>query len=214
MKIPNVTIQELLEAGVHLGHKTLRWNPKMKKYIFGKRDSIHIIDLTQTLELTKVALQKVYETISNNGKILSFLVLFKYNKKMLNVGLNDKDDIINKLTSIVVKSLIFGSNIGKYTEFKTKIKIVDNVLYNCYIGGIRFYNELNSFTQLRNSAHFKAPPAPEITKPDGTPDNLSEEPDITTVTTKSEYEVLTIQQADLSENFTNYSPSAQLFKNI
>jgi small subunit ribosomal protein S2 len=70
MKIPNVTIQQLLEAGVHLGHKTLRWNPKMKKYIFGKRDSIHIIDLTQTLELTKVALQKVYETISNNGKIL------------------------------------------------------------------------------------------------------------------------------------------------
>ena len=70
MKIPNVTIQQLLEAGVHLGHKTLRWNPKMKKYIFGKRDSIHIIDLTQTLELTKIALEKVYDTISNNGKIL------------------------------------------------------------------------------------------------------------------------------------------------
>ena len=70
MKIPNVTIQQLLEAGVHLGHKTLRWNPKMKKYIFGKRDSIHIIDLTQTLELTKVALEKVHEVITNNGKIL------------------------------------------------------------------------------------------------------------------------------------------------
>jgi len=70
MKIPNVTIQQLLEAGVHLGHKTLRWNPKMKKYIFGKRDSIHIIDLTQTLELTKIALEKVYNTIANNGKIL------------------------------------------------------------------------------------------------------------------------------------------------
>ena len=70
MTIPNITIEQLLEAGVHLGHKTLRWNPKMKKYIFGKRDSIHIIDLTQTLELTKVALEKVYETISNNGKIL------------------------------------------------------------------------------------------------------------------------------------------------
>ena len=70
MKIPNITIQQLLEAGVHLGHKTLRWNPKMKKYIFGKKDSIHIIDLTQTLELTQNALQKVYEIISNNGKIL------------------------------------------------------------------------------------------------------------------------------------------------
>ncbi len=70
MKIPNITIEQLLEAGVHLGHKTLRWNPKMKKYIFGKRDSIHIIDLTQTLELTNVALQKVYTTILNGGKIL------------------------------------------------------------------------------------------------------------------------------------------------
>jgi small subunit ribosomal protein S2 len=70
MKIPSLTIQQLLEAGVHLGHKTLRWNPKMKKYIFGKRDSIHIIDLTQTLELTNVALEKVYNTITNNGKIL------------------------------------------------------------------------------------------------------------------------------------------------
>ena len=70
MNIPNITIQQLLEAGVHLGHKTLRWNPKMKKYIFGKRESIHIIDLTQTLELTNVALEKIYDTIKNNGKIL------------------------------------------------------------------------------------------------------------------------------------------------
>ncbi len=70
MKIPSLTIEQLLEAGVHLGHKTLRWNPKMKKFIFGKRDSIHIIDLTQTLELTKVALEKVYNTISSGGKIL------------------------------------------------------------------------------------------------------------------------------------------------
>ena len=70
MIIPNITIEQLLEAGVHLGHKTLRWNPKMKKYIFGRRDTIHIIDLTQTVELIKKALEKVYETISNNGKIL------------------------------------------------------------------------------------------------------------------------------------------------
>ena len=70
MKIPNITIEQLLEAGVHLGHKTLRWNPKMRKFIFGKRDSIHIIDLTQTLELTKIALEKVYSTIASGGKIL------------------------------------------------------------------------------------------------------------------------------------------------
>ena len=70
MKIPKISIEQLLEAGVHLGHKTLRWNPKMKKYIFGKRDSIHIIDLTQTLELTNSALEKVHNTISSGGKIL------------------------------------------------------------------------------------------------------------------------------------------------
>ena len=70
MKIPKITIEQLLEAGVHLGHKTLRWNPKMKKYIFGKRDSIHILDLTQTLELTNTALEKVHTTISSGGKIL------------------------------------------------------------------------------------------------------------------------------------------------
>ena len=70
MKIPNISIEQLLEAGVHLGHKTLRWNPKMKKYIFGKREQIHIIDLTQTLELINVALEKVYNTVLNDGKIL------------------------------------------------------------------------------------------------------------------------------------------------
>ena len=70
MKIPNLSIQQLLEAGVHLGHKTMRRTPKMKKYILGKRDAIHIIDVTQTLELTKIALEKIFDTISNNGKIL------------------------------------------------------------------------------------------------------------------------------------------------
>ena len=84
MKIPNVTIQQLLEAGVHLGHKTLRWNPKMKKYIFGKRDSIHIIDLTQTLELINVALEKIFQTIKNNGK-----VLFISTKKQASEAISD-----------------------------------------------------------------------------------------------------------------------------
>ena len=53
-----------------MGHKTFRWNPKMKNYIFGKKDSIHIIDLVQTVELTKEALSKVSNVIENGGKIL------------------------------------------------------------------------------------------------------------------------------------------------
>ena len=70
MKLPSVTIKNLLQAGVHLGHKTFRWNPKMDKFIFGSNKSIHIIDLIQTLELINVALLKIHETISSGGKIL------------------------------------------------------------------------------------------------------------------------------------------------
>jgi len=70
MNLPVLTIKQLLEAGVHLGHKTFRWNPKMKKYIFGSKDSIHIIDLVQTLEMAKAALQEIHKCISSGGKIL------------------------------------------------------------------------------------------------------------------------------------------------
>ena len=70
MNIPEVNIKQLLEAGVHLGHKTLRWNPKMKKYIFGEKNSIHIIDLTQTVTYFKNALTEIYKCISSGGKIL------------------------------------------------------------------------------------------------------------------------------------------------
>ena len=70
MNIPDVNIKQLLEAGVHLGHKTLRWNPKMKKFIFGEKNSIHIIDLTQTVVYFKSALAEIYKCISSGGKIL------------------------------------------------------------------------------------------------------------------------------------------------
>ena len=70
MNVPKIDIKQLLEAGVHLGHKTLRWNPRMKKYIFGEKNSIHIIDLTQTVEFIKSALGQVHKVISNGGKIL------------------------------------------------------------------------------------------------------------------------------------------------
>ena len=70
MNVPKVDIKQLLEAGVHLGHKTLRWNPKMKKYIFGEKNSIHIIDLTQTVDFLKNALTQVHKVISGGGKLL------------------------------------------------------------------------------------------------------------------------------------------------
>ena len=70
MKLPSVTIKQLLDAGVHLGHKTFRWNPKMSQYIFGSKDSIHIIDLVQTLEMTNAALHEIHKCIVSGGKIL------------------------------------------------------------------------------------------------------------------------------------------------
>ena len=70
MNLPVVTIKELLEAGVHLGHKTFRWNPKMKKYIFGAKNSIHIIDLVQTLEMINSSLAEIHKCVSAGGKVL------------------------------------------------------------------------------------------------------------------------------------------------
>ena len=70
MNIPEISIKQLLEAGVHLGHKTLRWNPKMKKFIFGEKNSIHIIDLTQTVDFFKNALVQVHKVIASGGKLL------------------------------------------------------------------------------------------------------------------------------------------------
>ena len=70
MKLPSITIKQLLEAGVHLGHKTFRWNPKMNKFIFGAKNSIHIIDLVQTLEMANAALIEIHKCIAAGGKIL------------------------------------------------------------------------------------------------------------------------------------------------
>ena len=67
-----ITMKELLEAGVHFGHQTRRWNPKMKEYIFGERNGIHIIDLQKTLKLFREAARYVSE-LSGNGKTLLFV---------------------------------------------------------------------------------------------------------------------------------------------
>ncbi len=70
MNLPEVKIEDLLESGVHFGHNVRRWNPKMKEYIYGVRNNIHIFDLRITLELINVALTKIHETVSKSGKIL------------------------------------------------------------------------------------------------------------------------------------------------
>src|SRR3990170_4813416 len=65
-----VTMQQLLEAGAHFGHQTHRWNPKMKPYIFGDRNGVHIIDLSQTVPLFARALDFVRQSVAAGGKVL------------------------------------------------------------------------------------------------------------------------------------------------
>jgi small subunit ribosomal protein S2 len=70
MALPDYSMRQLLEAGVHFGHQSHRWNPKMKDFIFGARNNIHIIDLAQTVPLLHRALQAVSDTVSRGGRIL------------------------------------------------------------------------------------------------------------------------------------------------
>ena len=107
----------------------------MKRYIFGKRDSIHIIDLTQTLELTKVALEKIYSTIASNGKIL-----FVSTKKQASEAIAE---VAKETDQYFVNYRWLG---GMLTNFKTIIK---RVIY---------LNELNS---LESSGEINAYPKPE-----------------------------------------------------
>jgi small subunit ribosomal protein S2 len=68
--LANVTVNELLEAGVHFGHQTKRWNPKMKKFIFAARNGIHVLDLTKTLTQVQVACGFLHDIVTGNGTVL------------------------------------------------------------------------------------------------------------------------------------------------
>ena len=70
MTMPQFTMRQLLEAGVHFGHQARRWNPKMKPYIFGERNDVHIIDLQQTVPMLRHALQKVRDVVAGGGRVL------------------------------------------------------------------------------------------------------------------------------------------------
>src|SRR6056300_294523 len=70
MTLPDFSLRQLLEAGVHFGHQTHRWNPRMAPYIYGDRNGIHILDLTQTVDLLEQALVAVRETVAKGGSIL------------------------------------------------------------------------------------------------------------------------------------------------
>ncbi|GAB4525476.1 MAG: 30S ribosomal protein S2 [Roseibium sp.] len=70
MALPDFTMRQLLEAGVHFGHQKHRWNPRMGQYIFGVRNDVHIMDLSQTVPLLHQALKAVSDTVANGGRVL------------------------------------------------------------------------------------------------------------------------------------------------
>ncbi|WP_199259831.1 30S ribosomal protein S2 [Paracoccus binzhouensis] len=70
MALPEFSMRQLLEAGVHYGHQTQRWNPRMAEFIYGERNGIHIIDLTQTVPMLDAALQVVRDTVAKGGRVL------------------------------------------------------------------------------------------------------------------------------------------------
>ena len=70
MALPDFSMRQLLEAGVHFGHQTHRWNPRMGEFIYGDRNGIHIIDLTQTVPMLDAALNVLRETAAKGGRIL------------------------------------------------------------------------------------------------------------------------------------------------
>ena len=70
MSLPDYSMRQLLEAGVHFGHQSHRWNPKMGEYIFGTRNNIHIIDLAQSVPMLHRALTAVSDTVAKGGRIL------------------------------------------------------------------------------------------------------------------------------------------------
>ena len=70
MAIPNVSIRDLLEAGVHYGHNTRRWNPKMAPYIFGERSGVHVLDLQQKAPMLQTALSAARDVVKSGGRVL------------------------------------------------------------------------------------------------------------------------------------------------
>ena len=90
MSIPNLNLRDLVEAGVHFGHKSQRWNPKMSKYIHSTRENVHIINLTMTLQMFQEALKVVDETVSKGGKILFVATKKQASKKVADLA-NETD---------------------------------------------------------------------------------------------------------------------------
>ena len=119
MNLPEIKLEDLLESGVHFGHNVRRWNPKMKEYIYGVRNNIHIFDLRITLELLNTALTKIHETVSKSGK-----VLFVGTKKQCS-------DVVKELASLnnnfYVNKRWLGGTLTNWKTISNSIKRLEEI---------------------------------------------------------------------------------------
>ena len=135
MTQPVVTMKQLLEAGVHFGHQTRRWNPKMKRFIFGDRNGIYIIDLQQTLSRIETAYTFVRDTVADGGT-----VLFVGTKKQAQDPIQSYAE---KCGSPYINERWLG---GMLTNFETMSKRV---------------NKMAEYRRMRDSGEFEAMPKKE-----------------------------------------------------
>ncbi|HPE32724.1 MAG TPA: 30S ribosomal protein S2 [Parvularculaceae bacterium] len=153
MALPDFSMRQLLEAGVHFGHQTHRWDPKMKQYIFGERNGIHVIDLSQTVPLLHRALVKVRDVVAQGGRVLfvgtkrqaqapiaeaaSRCAQYYMNVRWLGGTLTNWETISNSIRRLKEMEEILGGG-GKGLTKKEQLQLTrDNEKLNASLGGIR-----------------------------------------------------------------------------
>ena len=158
MNLPNIKIEDLLESGVHFGHNVRRWNPKMKEYIYGVRNNIHIFDLRITVNAINNALVKIHETVKKSGKILfvgtkkqcsdtvrelaNINDNFFVNKRWLGGTLTNWNTISNSIKRFEdIESFLTDENVSKSLSKKELLDISrEKEKLELNIGGIRKLN--------------------------------------------------------------------------
>jgi len=113
-----LNIAEMLKAGVHFGHKSSRWNPKMKEYVFGVKNNIHIIDLEKTIGFFQKALEFMNTTVENGGKIL-FIGTKPQARQLI-------EEVSNILDMPYVKNRWLGGTFTNFNEIKRRIKYLND----------------------------------------------------------------------------------------
>jgi small subunit ribosomal protein S2 len=117
--MPSVSMRQLLEAGVHFGHQTRRWNPKMKPFIFAERNGIHIIDLAQTVQRLDVALEFVRETVARGDQVLFVGTKKQAQEPVLQEATRANQPFVNKRW--------LGGMLTNFTTIKKRIALLEQL---------------------------------------------------------------------------------------